>query len=401
MSFRIGLSGLNAASTDLSVTADNIANSNTNGFKQLRTEFSDVVAKSIAGSNLAGDGVQLSTISQEFDQGNVIFTGNPLDLAISGPGFFRVSDGGGIAYARAGSFNTDRDGFIVNPAGQRLTGFGSDANGNIGGTLTELQIDTADVSPQPTAAINLGANLDATVTAIAPTVTFDPNNPATFHDAAPLTFFDSLGSPHTATLFFRKTADNQWENYLTVDGSQIGTATTLTFDTSGALTAPVSGQITSALFPLAGAADQQLTIDINQVTQFGNQFNVNLLTQDGFASGQLAGVEVEGDGILFARYTNGESRALGQVALANFTSEQGLKRVGEGNWTETLASGQPLIGSPGTGRLGVVQSGAIEESNVELTAQLVNVINSQRNFQANAQVITASDQLTQTILNIG
>lgn len=398
MAFRIGLSGLNAASTDLSVTADNIANSNTNGFKQLRTEFSDVVAKSIAGSNLAGDGVQLATISQEFDQGNVIFTGNPLDLAISGPGFFRVSDSGGIAYARAGAFNTDRDGFIVNATGQRLTGFGADANGTIGGTLTDLQIDTADVAPQPTTGINLGANLDAT--AATPTAAFDPNNPATFNDAAPLTFFDSLGSPHTATLFFRKTGPNAWENYLTVDGTQVGGATALTFDTNGSLTAPASGQFTSAAFTPAGASAQTLLIDINQVTQFGNDFNVNLLTQDGFASGQLAGVEVEGDGVLFARYSNGESRALGQVALANFTSEQGLKRVGEGNWTETLASGQPLIGAPGTGRLGVVNSGAIEESNVELTAQLVNVINSQRNFQANAQVITASDTLTQTILNI-
>jgi flagellar hook protein FlgE len=401
MAFRIALTGLSAAAADLSVTADNIANTNTAGFKGSRAEFADIVegAGRAGGANVVGDGVQLSAVTQQFDQGNIFFTGNPLDLAVSGPGFFRMSDAGTTLYTRAGGFQTDRDGFIVNSTNQRLTGFSADATGNIVGTLADLQVSTADVPPAVTNNVEVGANLDATSTV--PSIAFDANNPSSFNDATTLTFFDSLGSPHTLNMFFRKASENNWENFITVDGTQVGLATPVVFDSSGQLTAPAGGAFTSASFtPQGGAAAQTLTLDFSELTQFGSQFGVNFLSQDGFTSGQLTGIQIEQDGVLFGRYSNGESLALGQVALADFSNTQGLTRSGDRNWSESFASGPPLIGAPGTATLGVISSGALEDSNVELTEQLVNVINAQRNFQANAQVITASDTLKQTILNI-
>ncbi|MBT6277865.1 MAG: flagellar hook protein FlgE [Chromatiales bacterium] len=401
MAFRIALTGLAAAAADLSVTADNIANTNTTGFKGSRTEFADIVqgAGRAVGTNTIGSGVQLAAITQQFDQGNIFFTGNPLDLAIGGQGFFRVNDAGSTSYTRAGGFQTDRDGFVVNSLNQRLTGFGADATGAITGTLTDLSVDTADVPPRITSDVGLSANLDASATA--PTAAFDPTNPASFNDSTSVTFFDSLGDSHTANMIFRKTAANAWEHYLTVDGTQIGGAQALTFDTSGSLTAPAAGAFSAGPFtPALGTAAQTLNFDFNSVTQFGSQFGVNFLTQDGFPSGSLSGIQIEENGVLFGRYSNGESLALGQVALANFSNVQGLTRVGEKNWAESFASGPPLVGAPNSSTLGGISSGALEDSNVELTEQLVNIINAQRNFQANAQVITASDTLKQTILNI-
>jgi flagellar hook protein FlgE len=398
MSFRIALTGLGAAAADLGITADNIANANTNGFKQSRTEFADLVAGNGRGTNIVGDGVQIASVSQNFSQGNISFTGNPLDLAISGKGFFRVDSGGSTAYSRSGVFGTDREGFIVNPLGQQLTGFTADADGNITGNIASLQVNTGKLPPRATGAIEVGANLNAADTA--PATAFDAANPATFNDSTSLTFFDSLGTPHVASIFFRKTGANAWENFVTVDNVQVGGATAITFDTAGQLTAPAGGTLNTASFTPAGAAAQTISIDLNQVTQFGSGFGINFLLQDGFSSGQLAGVEIEESGVLFARYTNGESLALGQVALTDFANAQGLTRVGDNSWAESFSSGQPLTGAPDSATLGIIKAGSLEDSNVELTEQLVDVINSQRSFQANAQVITASDQLTQTILNI-
>ena len=400
MSIRIALTGLSASSNELTISADNIANANTTGFKVARAEFADIVAGNGRGTanNVIGYGVQVSAVTQQFSQGNISFTGNPLDLAISGEGFFRVNDGGSTLFTRAGAFGTDREGFIVNALGQRLTGFGADSTGTITGILGDLRVDTSDVAPNTTTEIEIGANLNAAATAV--TAAFDPNNPNTFNDATSLTFFDSLGAAHTATLFFRKTGPNAWENHLTVDGATVGGANAMVFDTSGALTTPAAGTFTSPSFTPAGAAAMTLDLDVSDITQFGSQFGVNFLLQDGFTNGQLAGLEVEDTGVVFARYTNGESLALGQVALASFSNVQGLSRVGESNWAESFASGQPLTSAPGSATLGIVQSGALEDSNVELTEQLVAVISAQRSFQANAKVITASDALTQTVLNI-
>jgi flagellar hook protein FlgE len=402
MAFDIALTGLAAAASDLNVTADNIANSATTGYKRSRAEFADMVARWGPGSttirNATGDGVSVAAITQQFTQGGITYTERPLDLAISGQGLFRLNDNGAVVFSRDGAFGTDRDGFIVNNRGQRLTGYPADVDGNIAGTLTDLQLSSADVAPWATSAIDVAANLDAA--ALVPTLAFDPTNSESFNFSTSLSVFDSLGAEHLASLYYRKTADNTWEHYLTLDSTQIGGADTLTFDTAGDLLTPATGLLTKGPIPVAGAADLNLTIDVSELTQFGGDFGVNTLSQDGYSSGKLVGVTVEDDGILFARYTNGQSTALGQVALAEFTNVQGLQRIGDNAWVESFASGAPRVGTPGTSTLGLIESGALEESNVDLTVELVNLINAQRNYQANAQVISTGDTLTQTILNI-
>jgi flagellar hook protein FlgE len=399
MPFAVALSGLNAASSDLSVTANNIANANTTGFKASRAEFADVFA---VGAQNIGNGVALSSVTQEFTQGGVDFTDRGLDLAISGEGFFTMNDNGVVSYTRAGSFGVDRDGYVVNAQGQRLQIFPRATNGSFNtGTLSDLRLATADSPPQATSRIEFGINLPANATV--PTVpVFDPANASSYNHSTAVTIYDSLGAAHTATAYFVKTATaNQWEARFYVDGTAVGGANTLTYSSLGVLTAPVGGGVVlPAYAPTNGAAAINLTADLLTSTQYGSQFGVNLLSQDGFASGRLSSIDVDGNGVIFARFTNGRSEPLGQVALSNFANPQGLRQLGDTSWSETFTSGDAVRGSPGTGSLGLIQSGALESSNVDLTEQLVNMITAQRNFQANAQMISTADQVTQTIINI-
>lgn len=406
MAFNTAISGLNAATSELNVIGNNIANSSTTGFKQSRTEFSDVypVSNFGVGSNTVGAGVKVDAISQQFTQGNINFTNNALDLAINGDGFFRLSDGGATVYSRAGAFGLDASGYISNNNGYRLTGYQADATGNITGALGELQVSLSDLAPSATTAMDVGVNLDAT--AAVPAVAFNPAVPTSYNNATSVTVYDSLGSTHLATTYYRKTATNTWDSYLYVDGVLRDGPDTLVFSNVGAL-ATVNGAavppstLTSAAFaPGGGAANMTLTLDYGQSTQFGSGFGVNFLTQDGYTTGRLAGLDMDSAGILRARYTNGQSLAQGQVVLSNFTNPQGLKPNGDTSWAETSISGVPLTGAPGTASLGLIQSGALEGSNVNLTEQLVAMITAQRNFQANAQVISTEDAITQTIINM-
>jgi len=399
MPFAVALSGLNAASSDLSVTANNIANANTTGFKASRAEFSDVFA---VGAQNIGNGVAISSVTQEFTQGGVDFTDRGLDLAISGEGFFTTNDNGVVSYTRAGSFGVDRDGFVVNSQGQRLQIFPIATNGNFNtGTLTDLRLATADSPPQATTRAEFGINLPANA-AVPAVPVFDPANASSYNHSTALTIYDSLGASHTATAYFVKTATaNQWDARFYVDGTAVGGANTLTYSNLGVLTSPVGGGITlPAYTPATGAAPIAMTADLLTSTQYGAQFGVNLLSQDGFASGRLSSIDVDTNGVIFARFTNGRSEPLGQVALSNFANPQGLRQLGDTSWSETFTSGDAVRGSPGTGSFGLIQSGALESSNVDLTEQLVNMITAQRNFQANAQMISTADQVTQTIINI-
>ncbi len=399
MPFAVALSGLNAASSDLAVTANNIANANTAGFKASRAEFGDVFA---VGAQNIGNGVAMSSVTQEFSQGGVDFTDRGLDLAISGEGFFTLSDNGVVSYSRAGSFGVDRDGYVVNAQNQRLQIFPIANNGTFNtGTLTDLRLATADAPPQATSRAEFGINLPANA-AVPPVPTFDPANASSYNHATALTVYDSLGASHTATAYFVKTATpNQWEARFYVDGTAVGGANTLTYSNLGVLTTPVGGSITlPAYAPATGAAPITLTADLLSSTQYGSQFGVNLLNQDGFASGRLSSIDVDTAGVIFARFTNGRSVPLGQVALSNFANVQGLRQLGDNAWAESFVSGDAVRGSPGTGSLGQIQAGALESSNVDLTEQLVNMITAQRNFQANAQMISTADQVTQTIINI-
>jgi len=404
MPFRTALSGLNAASAELRIIGNNVANAGTTGFKQSRAEFADIFATSNLGvtANAIGTGVRVSSVSQQFTQGNIGFTDNNLDLAISGQGFFIMNDNGTNAYTRSGALGVDRNGFVVNNQQQQLTIFQADVNGNITGATGPLQLDRSDIAPAATTTVDVQANLDASAPIIPAATAFNITDASSYTNSTSLTMFDSLGSPHLSTMYFRKTADNAWDVRQFVDGAQVNTGApageAITFDPAGAIT---SGSPTSMTFtPSGGAAAMTVNVDYNNTSQYGSPFSVNSLSQDGFATGRLSGIDISTTGVITSRFTNGQSRTLGQIAIATFNNSQGLRQLGDTAWAETFDSGSPLVGGPGTGAAGLIESGALEGSNVDLTAELVNMITAQRNFQANAQVISTADTVTQTIINI-
>ena len=420
MTFDTAISGMAAATSDLNVIGNNIANSSTTGFKSSRAEFGDVYATSVLGvsSKAIGAGVTLSAVTQQFAQGNIDFTSSSLDLAINGDGFFVLSDETGQSFTRAGNFQVNEAGFVVTPAGAELQAYAADANGNLTGQLGSIQLDTSLIDPGPTVNVDVTANLDSREAApIIPfAAPFDafavpPTAPDTesYNASSSTTVYDGQGNPHTLDMYYVKSAiANEWDVYTLIDGVSTSGPDTLTFEQNGQFAAanlPALATITGWQ-PLDAAGNsnntavQDITIDFSTGTQFGTAFGVSFLAQDGFAAGQLSGINVDDTGIFFARYTNGQSRALGQVALAGFNSPTGLQPVGNTSWLETFGSGPATIGEPGTGGLGVIQSGALEDSNVELTQELVDMIIAQRNFQAAAQVIQTADTITQSIINI-
>ncbi|PCJ35225.1 MAG: flagellar hook protein FlgE [Cellvibrionales bacterium] len=423
MGFETAVSGIRAASSQLGIIGNNIANSSTSGFKQSRGEFADVFAASALGvaSNSIGRGVQLTSIAQQFTQGNISFTDSSLDLAISGSGFFMLDDGGVTRFTRSGAFAVDSEGFVTNNEGLRLQAFGADTTGQITGLIDDVRLTTSQIEPIPSSAIDITANLDSreVVPLLAFNAPFDafaspPTAPSAdmYNGSTSLTIYDSLGNPHDLTTYFVKTPTaNEWEAHVTIDGVTPAGATpqTMTFNNTGqfdAATLPVEVTVTSwAPVDSSGNATgavspQSFKVDLSTTTQFGSDFGVSFIAQNGFSSGQLRGVEISDSGIIFARYTNGQSFALGQVALANFANQQGLQPLGGTAWAETFASGVATISEPGTAGLGLIQSGALEDSNVDITQQLVNMITAQRNFQANAQVIQTEDAVTQTVINL-
>ncbi|MEM7363537.1 MAG: flagellar hook protein FlgE [Pseudomonadota bacterium] len=420
MAFETAVSGIKAAAADLSIIGNNVANSSTSGFKSSSAQFADVFTTSLlgTGSNQVGKGVTLTSVNQEFAQGNISFTSSSLDLAINGSGFFVLSDDGARLYSRAGNFSVDRDGFIVNNTGKNLQGISADANGDLVGQVGDLRIDSSLISPNPTGNVDVGINLDSRETA--PLVPWGgPFNafaspptspdPSMFNASTSMTIFDGQGVPHALGLFFAKTATpNEWDVHAMIDGVSVAGPDTVTFDPNGQFpTASLPVDISIAGWtPLnedgtvSGSAVQSLTVDISNATQLGSAFAVSSVTQDGFSSGQLRGVEIDSSGIMFARYTNGQSRPFAQVSMANFSNPNGLQAIGDTSWSETAASGAAVVTGAGTSGLGVIQSGALEDSNVELTEQLVQMIVAQRNFQANAQTIQTEDAITQTIINL-
>lgn len=420
MAFDTAVSGISAATADLGVIGNNIANSSTTGFKTSRADFADVYATSLlgAGGNAIGKGVSLSGVTQEFTQGNISFTDNALDLAINGNGFFLLSDDGAAQYTRAGNFQVDREGFLVSNEGHRLQAFQTNSAGDINGQTDDLQLDTSLIDPNPTGLVEISANLDSTE--VAPAVPFGgpfdafalpPTvpDPDSYNSTTSTTIYDGLGNAHVMSTYFVKgAAPNSWDAHTLVDGVTTSGPDTLTFQSNGQFdptTLPVELNITGwnplneAGVP-TGADPQDITVSMSTFTQFGAEFSVSSLVQDGFTTGQLFGLEIDDTGIVFARYTNGQARALGQVAIAGFSNPNGLQPLGGTSWAETFSSGAPTLGAPGSSGLGVLQSGALEGSNVDVTEQLVDMIVAQRNFQANAQVIQTEDTITQTVINL-
>ena len=406
MSFQQGLSGLNAASKNLDVIGHNVSNSSTVGFKGSVTQFADVFASSLQGSGTAqiGIGTKAANIAQIFTQGNITVTNNPLDVAINGKGFFRMSDNGAISFTRTGQFSLDKDGYIIDVEQRNLTGYVADTNGVLDtSNLVDLRIDAADLEPQLSSTAEVVVNLDAREQALLPAA-FDPVDATTYHHTTSIAVFDTLGNPHVLGVYFMKTAAGTWDVFATADGTQIGAGAAggINFTTDGKINTATTTIPLTVNMPISTGAATPLTVAVyfSGSTQFGSESGVNRLTQDGYASGRLAGFSITEDGVVSGRYTNGQTRTMGQMVLANFPNQQGLQPLGANQWAETYASGQPLITGAGQSGLGVLNAGAQEDSNVDLTQELVNMITAQRVYQANAQTIKTQDQVLQTLVNL-
>jgi len=405
MTFDIALSGINAASTELEVISNNISNSATTGFKKSRAEFADVFATSRLGSSstAVGRGVHVAAVRQDFSQGDVNFTDNNLDLSIDGQGLFRVNDNGNELYTRAGAFGLDREGYIVNSQDQRLIGYGVDENGNVLPIADDMQIDYSDIPPKPTENVSLSMNLDSLTQVLPP---FNVADPQTYNYSTSTTVYDSLGASQVATTFLRKDTPNSWSTYLFVDGVEVSQpgGDEMTFDAAGELTAvngtPDLSTQSITFNPISGASPMSIAYDLSDISQFEGPFGVNEVVQDGYTAGRLDDFDIGSDGMIFGRFSNGQAKIMGQITLSNFPNEAGLQQKGNNLWAESFASGAPATGAPGSASLGLLQAGSLEASNVDITAELVAMITAQRSFQANAQVISTGDTLTQTVINI-
>ncbi|TWD44757.1 flagellar hook protein FlgE [Pseudomonas sp. SJZ131] len=437
MSFNIGLSGLYAANKQLDVTGNNIANVATTGFKSSRAEFEDVYSatKLGSGSKTVGNGVRLANVSQQFTQGDISNTGNVLDMGINGSGFFTLSNNGSLSYTRAGTFKVDKEGFVTNSDGTaKLQGYGVDASGKIAnGVLSDLRIDTSNLAPKTTTSIASTINLNSTATDIDQVANpFDPSKSASFTKQFTTPVYDTQGNKHDMDQYMVKTGANTWKTYTLIDGRNPDgsdptnaatppVASTMSFNSSGKLvsvTTPatptpivspdlkvtgwVPGTVTNGVWaPNGASADPAgMSISMADTTQYNADTARSIPTQNGYATGQITNLTIDGSGVLLANFSNNQTKPIGQIALASFTNEQGLQPVGGTSWKETYASGIPGYDSPETGTLGSIQSNALEESNVNLTNELVDLIKGQSNYQANAKTISTQSTIMQTIIQM-
>ncbi|HCA7077518.1 TPA: flagellar basal body protein FlgE [Citrobacter sedlakii] len=392
MSYEIAATGLNAVNQQLDGISNNIANSGTVGYKSMTTSFSAMYADSQAmGVSVAGTAQSISR------GGSMMSTGNALDLAINNGGFFMMCDSAGnVSYTRTGSFETDKNGYIVNASGDFLQGYPVDSTGTLQtGTVTDLQIQTGNIPAQATDSLTFTANFNASSEAIdRSTVTLDPTDSTTYTNSYTTTVYDSLGNEHTVNQYFTKTSDNTWEVEYSFDGEMQDDIppTTLSFDpNTGKLLSPTTPE--SLEFTPEGAAPIEMTFDYSTCTQYGSDFSVTTNAANGYASATQNGIQVDGDGKVYATYSNGERMLQGQIVLATFPNDNGLKAVSGTAWVQTGESGSPLIGAPGTGTCGTLSTGMLESSNVDITTELVELMTAQRNYQANTKVISTSTQL--------
>ncbi len=417
MSFYTSLSGLQAAQTDMSTISHNLANVSTNGFKKSSSVFADVMASSFTSDprHLTGSGVVLLQNRQEFGEGNLRSTTSTLDLAISGDGFFAVKTGSGVSYTRNGSFSVDPGTHeIVDAQGSRLQAYPVDANGNVSATgvdgLSSVRIPETSGVPVPTSKVSLGVNV--AVGATTPATAFNPANPSSYNNATATTVYDAGGNPMTMTNYYvrNEAADGTdgstgWSVYSYVGDQQLTTGgattpTAVTFDASGALTDPAAPIAYDTFTPTASGVPQSVSLDLGGSTSRAAVYSVASRSQDGLSIGQLSGVSIDNAGVISATFSNGESKALGKVAIANFTDPTGLKQEGNSYWSATGFSGDAKLGGADENGNGRLLTGTIEGSNVDITEELVNLIAAQRNFQANAKALDTQSQISQTIFNI-
>lgn len=401
MALNTALSGINAAQSDLNVIANNIANANTTGFKGSRAEFADIFA--VTGLNLnataTGSGTRLQDVAQQFVQGDLVAGTSSLDLAISGDGFFVINDGSGVSYTRAGNFHKDPAGYVVNNSGARVQVYPSNGSGSFDtSTLTDLQLVTAQSTAKATSLVTMTSNLPANAPVIS--TEFSTTDNDTYNEATPVTVYDSQGGSHQGTMYYVKTDTNSWDAHLYVDGQNAGTQA-LVFDTTGKLTTPANGDL--AFDPVDfgnGSNPLTLTVDVTDTTQFGTDYSAGAIHQDGYEAGTLSNIDIDDKGVVTAYYSNNQNSQIGQLALANFANLQGLRQTGDTTWAASGDSGAVVMGAAGSGQFGDVKSGQLESSNTsDTTAQLVNMIKAQRNYQANAQVLSTDNTLASTLFN--
>jgi flagellar hook protein FlgE len=446
MSFQQGLSGLSAAAKNLEVIGNNISNANTIGAKSSRAEFSDMYASAVGGSGGVGIGSRLAAVTQDHTQGSITTTGSNLDLAINGKGYFQVQDTSvgsetaagemSVLYARNGQFKSDRDGFIINNDGMRLLGYSADESGSIrSGQLEALKIPDARIEQNPTTRVDMSFNLDAADPQKS-TATFDPKEGGSFNYSTSFNLVDKAGKDVQLSLYFRKNGAEKWDVYATANGvpvqgtagSQIGSLDfTSTADGSGppGVTrysgAPAPGDATRPQLTIDGTAlaaalnsttlnkakpagveyaFENVSVDLGGATQRAGDYLVGAVKQDGYPVGTLSSFNFDKAGVLTARYSNGQVRQTGQLALATFRNPQGLQPAGGNAWAESKDSGAKSMNVPGSGATGEIMAGALEESNVDVTAELVSLITAQRTYQANAQSIKTQDQVMQSFVNM-
>lgn len=399
MSFSQGLSGLNASSQALDVVGNNIANSQTVGFKSGSVAFADV----FAGSQV-GMGVQVAGVNQNFSDGVLGAGSSPLDMGIQGNGFFRmVTEAGRVFYSRNGQFQTDENGYVVNNQGMRLTGYmatGTPPAIQQGAPVGPIQIPTGQMPARASDAGSISGNLDSgnDVVSVTP---FDPTDGDSYTYSTQVNAYDSLGNEHAINVYYVKTADNQWTAY-SVDSTSPGTTSSvnLTFDTSGKLTTnPAELAVDGAAYQ--GGAALNFNLDLSGLSQQASENTMDSPSTTGYPPGLMNGYTVGDNGQIIASYSNGESQLLGQVVLSNFTNPGGLQSAGNNCWTETPESGQPVTGIADTGNLGSLRGNMLEASNVDLSKEMVNMIVYQRNYQSNSQTIKTQSELLQTLVNLG
>lgn len=391
MSIEIALSGINAVNEQLGTISNNIANSGTYGFKSSRANF----ASTYAGSQAMG--VEVASQTQSLGKGGgLVNTGRSMDAAIQGRGFFTTRDSsGGMLYTRVGIFNADKDGYVVDSFGHRLQGYPIQIGTGAVGALGDLSVPTGQIAAQPSTKMHYVGNLSAdwTVPTVAP---FNATDPQTFNGSMVTAVYDSLGTQHSVTQYFVKTAAGVDVHY-TFDGTAVATTTALTFNTGGQMTAPAA-PVALALGTPAGAAPLTVNLDYGGTTQFAGEATTTVNNADGYASGVLTGVAIADDGAIMAQYSNGQKQSVGTIALATFPNEDGLVPVSDTAWTTSTASGNVLYFTPGTGMAGKLASGSLEQSNVEMTSELVNLMSAQRNYQANTKVISTESEMLKNLM---
>lgn len=420
-SLRTGASGLTSSGADLGVIGNNIANANTVGFKRSRTNFEDAFSETLLGAGQLGKGVNIQSVQRLMAQGSLLQTGVATDLAIQGDGFFVVNGShagqSGSFYTRAGQLTVDDEGFLVTTGGLRVQGYDADPTGQVSASLSDLQFDNAAYPPNASGELTITANLDADADIIAGgfDVT-DIEGTSSFQTS--VSVYDSLGNAHQIDVHFTKTADGAWSWNAVTDGANVGgtagdptvvASGTMSFDTDGKLTDVTT--TTNNFTPNGATSPQPLNFNFGEPTSaggtglggttgFANPSAVSFINQDGYPSGDLSSIAVDPNGQIMGTFSNGQTRVLGQVALAEFQAPDQLKTVGGNLFTATLASGEPNVGRASEGGRGALVAGALEQSNVDLSAEFIEMIEAQRHFQANSKTVTTADNLLAELIQL-